>query len=204
MNCSSPILVERLLLVLPLEVAVVALVEAPSPLDRDPVAVRGVEGEVGRRDGAAQDGGVDDVRQHALLLEELAAPDGLGRALLAEGNIHPAAEEVLGVPFALAVAEQHECVGHALILGKGDVALGCRRSHLTTLQPAHTQAGLRMRTSTWGNSLGTLGSLGRIERQHVSQVEDGCEVGSLVPDDQALPDNREVPGMLPPVSNPPR
>src|SRR5690625_279413 len=60
----------------------------------------------------AREGGVDDIGPDAGLLHQLAAGDGLGLALLGEGHIDPAGEQVLGVPIALAVAEQHECVGH--------------------------------------------------------------------------------------------
>src|SRR5690606_756205 len=98
-------LLERLLLVLALERAVVTLVEAPRPLHGDPVAVRRVEREVRRRDGAAQERGVHDVGRDAGLGEELTAALRLLGPLLRQGDVHPAGEQVLGVPFALAVAE---------------------------------------------------------------------------------------------------
>src|SRR5690606_34637751 len=103
-------------LVLALERAVVTLVEAPRPLHGDPVAVRRVEREVRRRDGAAQERGVHDVGRDAGLGEELTAALRLLGPLLRQGDVHPAGEQVLGVPFALAVAEQHEGVGHGSIL----------------------------------------------------------------------------------------
>ena len=77
-----PVLVADLLLVLALQGAVVALVEAPVSLHRDPVAVGGVQGEVGGHDGAAQHRGEELLGEDTGLLEKLAAVDGLGAALV--------------------------------------------------------------------------------------------------------------------------
>ena len=103
---------EGLLLVLALQGAVVALVEAPGALDRDPVPVGDVEGRRGRVDRAAQQRGVHDVGEYAGVAQELARPDALGAALVVERDVDPPGEEVLGVPLALAVAEQDQGVGH--------------------------------------------------------------------------------------------
>ncbi len=101
-------LLHRLLLVLALQVAVVALVEPPVAPHRDPVAVGGVEREVGRRDRAAQHRGVHDVGEQPRVGEHPPAGDGLAAAPVGEVHVDPAGEEVLGVPDALAVAEQDE------------------------------------------------------------------------------------------------
>ena len=104
------VLLERLLLVLALQGAVVALVEAPRAAHRDPVPVGGVEGQRGGGDRASLQRGVDDVGQEAGLDEQLPAAHGLAAALVGQVDVDPAGEEVLGVPLALAVAEQDERV----------------------------------------------------------------------------------------------
>jgi hypothetical protein len=57
-----------------------------------------------------------EVWQEALGLEQLCALLGLVDALLIEIDVHPAGEEVLGVPLALAVAEQDQLRGHGRTL----------------------------------------------------------------------------------------
>ncbi len=106
------VLLHRLLLVLALEGAVVALVEPPAALDRDPVPVGGVERQARGVDGATLHRGVHDVGEDAGLAEELTPADRLGAALVGQRDVDPAGEEVLGVPLALTVAEQDEGVGH--------------------------------------------------------------------------------------------
>ena len=106
------VLLADLRLVHALQRAVVALVQAPVALDGDPVAVGRIQGEVRGHDGAALQRGVHDIGEDAGLLHEVAALRGLLASLLGEGDVHPAGEQVLRVPVALAVAEQHECVGH--------------------------------------------------------------------------------------------
>lgn len=106
---------ERLRLVLALEGAVVALVQPPGAVDRDPVAVRGLQRELGGADGALLEGGVQDIGEQTGVLEQLTAADCLLLALLGEVDVHPTGEQVLRVPFALAVAEEDQlvrCVGH--------------------------------------------------------------------------------------------
>ena len=85
----------RLLLVLALERAVVALVEPPVAAHRDPVPVRRVEREVRGGDRAPQHRGVDDVGQQAGLAHQLAAADRLGAALVGEVDVDPAGERFL-------------------------------------------------------------------------------------------------------------
>ena len=57
-----------------------------------------------------------DVGQQALGLEQLGAALGLADALLVDVDVHPAGEQVLGVPFALAVAEQDQRCSHGASL----------------------------------------------------------------------------------------
>src|SRR5690606_13368647 len=64
--------------------------------------------DAGGADRAAQHRGVHDVGEQPLLAHQLAAADGLLAALLGQGHVHPAGEEVLGVPVALAVAQQDQ------------------------------------------------------------------------------------------------
>src|SRR5699024_2544378 len=62
------------------------------------------------------------------LLHQVAARDGLRAALRGEVDAHPAGEQVLGVPVALAVAEQYECVGHGhRVRGRAGGRIGCPR-----------------------------------------------------------------------------
>ena len=75
-----------------------------------------------------------DVGQDAGLREERATALGLLDALLREGHVDPAGEEVLGIPLALAVAEQHKGVGHGLHPAAGpppDIELGSEFSQDT-------------------------------------------------------------------------
>ena len=110
------VLVADFLLVLALERTVVTLVEAPVALNGDPVAIGGVEGEVRGHDGATQHRREQEIRENAGFLEELTTVGSLRAALVRQRNIHPTGEEVLCIPFALAVAEQHQFVAHVSIL----------------------------------------------------------------------------------------
>jgi hypothetical protein len=102
----------RLLLVLALEVAVVALVEPPGAANRQPEAVQLVEGELGGADGPHLERGVHHVGLESGLADGDPGGPGLGLALLGEVGVVPAGEEVEVVPLALAVADQHQVVGH--------------------------------------------------------------------------------------------
>jgi len=103
-------------LVLALQRAVVAFVEPPRALDRDPVAVAAVQGEVRGVDGPPQHGGVDHIRQQVFALEQLGPPDRFGGALLSDVHIHPAGEQVFSVPFGFAMSKKNQCVRHVLTL----------------------------------------------------------------------------------------
>ena len=92
------------------------LVEAPVALNGNPVAVGGVESQVRGHDGATQHRREQEIRENAGFLEELTTVGSLRAALVRQRNIHPTGEEVLCIPFALAVAEQHQCVCHDVIL----------------------------------------------------------------------------------------
>src|SRR5699024_10231659 len=105
-------LVTDLLLVLALQGAVVPLVQAPGTLDVDPVPFGDVQGEVRGGDGAAQQGGVNDVRQDAGVHHQLPTAAGFVHPVGRQGHVHPSGAEALGIPFTLAVAEQYELVGH--------------------------------------------------------------------------------------------
>ncbi len=74
--------------------------------------VGSVEREVAGRDRAPQQRGVHDVGQQPGLAQLHPAGDGLVAALVGEGYVDPAGEEVLGVPVALAVPEQDQRVRH--------------------------------------------------------------------------------------------
>ena len=106
------VLGQRLGLVLALQRAVVALVQPPRPAHRDPQPVGRLQRQLGRADGPLLQRRVHDVGQQVVLDEQRAAAHGLGHALLGEVDVDPAGEQVLLVPVALAVAEQHERADH--------------------------------------------------------------------------------------------
>ena len=99
---------EGLGLVLALQRAVVALVEAPRAAHRDPHPVGLGERQLGGADRPALQRRVHDVRQQAVLDEQRPAAGRLGHALVGEIDVDPPGEQVLLVPLALAVAEQDE------------------------------------------------------------------------------------------------
>ncbi|GAP59238.1 hypothetical protein AHiyo1_24920 [Arthrobacter sp. Hiyo1] len=103
---------EGLGLVLALQGAVVALVEAPVTLDRDPAAIGLVQGDVRGVDGPLEQGRVQDVRENVVLDQKLSAAGCFLAALVVQVDVHPAGEQVLGVPVAVAVAQQNQLVSH--------------------------------------------------------------------------------------------
>src|SRR5690606_36671133 len=149
------VLLADLALVQTLQGAVVTLVEAPVALDGDPVTVRGVQGQVRGHDRAALEGGVDHIREDAGLLHQLTAGGRLLTALVREVDVHPAGEQVLRIPFALAVAEQHECVGHALSL-RGSARPGILRPSVTPSRAARQSPPARR---GYGPAMTTVASL---------------------------------------------
>ncbi|KAJ8525203.1 hypothetical protein ON010_g15912 [Phytophthora cinnamomi] len=106
------------LLVQARERAVVALVEAPGLVHGDPHLVALLQHVPQRADGALEVRRVGHVEGVALLLEQLAGGGRLLVALLRELHVVPAREQVLLVPLALAVADQHQRVRvlHGLLL----------------------------------------------------------------------------------------
>ncbi len=97
-------------LVQALQGAVVALVEAPVFVHRQPGAVHLVERVPQGVDGALEHAGVGDVEVVALGLEQLAGRHGLRDAGGGQVNIGPAGEAVFQVPGGFAVANQDEFV----------------------------------------------------------------------------------------------
>ena len=160
-------LLEDLLLVLALQRAVVALVETPAALDRDPVAVGGVEREVRGGDGPPLHRRVHDVRQDRRLLELLAGADRLGPALLRQVDVDPAGEEVLRVPVALAVPDEHQGVGHGRQPSDGHLPVRKavqrrpRAGDGTARGCASTHHGRRARPTPSSSSRGTRGRAAR-------------------------------------------
>ena len=113
-------------LVLTLQGTVVAFVQTPGALDIDPGSISGFQCQVRCDDGALQARGVQDIGSESRFYQQLTGPGGFGAALISEGYVNPAGEEVLLVPFAFAVAQQHEVVSHISILPCGG---GLRRLH---------------------------------------------------------------------------
>ena len=81
------------------------------PLHADPRPVGGVQGQFRGTDRAPLDAGVYDVGEQPVFAQHLAAAPRLGFALGGEVHVDPPGEQVLGVPLALAVAEQHQGAG---------------------------------------------------------------------------------------------
>jgi len=114
-----------LLLVLPDEVAVVPFIEPPALVDGDPLQAHLHEGQVGRSDRSAEEGGVDLVEFDPTLLQHLAGQAGLEDTVLGERRIRPTDESVVPIPRALAVTEKYQVVMRILVDG-GEVAFAMR------------------------------------------------------------------------------
>jgi hypothetical protein len=108
MHLLVAVLLGRLALVQPLQHAVMLLVEPPALRHGNPVFVHPVQHDVERPDGSFQKGGIGASETETLPKERLSGPGGLRDALFAQIHIGPARKTVLPVPFALAVAEQHD------------------------------------------------------------------------------------------------
>src|SRR5699024_11340957 len=91
-----------------LQRTVVALVETPIAHHGDPVAVGGIQCQVGGADRTTQQRGVDHVGQNIVLHEQFAAALGLGLADGGQVDIHPSGELVGGVPRALSVTKKNQ------------------------------------------------------------------------------------------------
>jgi hypothetical protein len=112
MNCSSPYSARGRRLVLALQRAVVPLVEPPGALHRDPAAVSRRQRDLRGVDRPGQQGGVQHLGQQPGLHQQLTAALRLAAALVVQVDVHPAGEQVLRVPLALAVAQQDQRRGH--------------------------------------------------------------------------------------------
>src|SRR5271165_3477453 len=86
---------------------VVPPVEPPGPADRDPVAVRGRQGEVGRPDRPPLQRGVHGGGGNPVFGQQRPGAGGLLLARRGQAGVLPAGEDSGGVPFALPVA-QHD------------------------------------------------------------------------------------------------
>jgi hypothetical protein len=120
-------------LVLALQRAVVPFVQPPTAPHRQPVQVGGVQRQLGGPDRAAQQRGVQHGRFDAVLGQQLPAAPGLRLAGLGQVHVHPAGEQVLQVPVALAVPEQDQGGGgfsHAV-----NPAIRVQRSSIHTPWP---------------------------------------------------------------------
>ncbi|CFP64848.1 Uncharacterised protein [Bordetella pertussis] len=97
-------------LVQALQLAVVALVQAPVDAHRGIHGVHGVQGDPERADGALEHRGIGQVEGVTLALEQFARLAGLLAAGFGQVHIGPARETVFQVPLAFAVAHQNKFV----------------------------------------------------------------------------------------------
>src|SRR5690606_39181371 len=95
-------------LVLSLEGAVVAFVEPPGALDRNPVQSGLLKRDVGGADGPLQQGGVDHIGADSRLGQQPAPAAGFLFAFRGQVHVHPAGEQPFSVPHAFAVAQQNQ------------------------------------------------------------------------------------------------
>ena len=79
--------------------------------------------------------GVQDVGQEAGLVQELAAAPGLRLALVGQVDVDPAGEQVLRVPLALPVTEQHQRRSHVTSVSPRDVGPWGARGHGVSVSP---------------------------------------------------------------------
>ncbi len=93
------------------EAAVVALVQPPILLGRDPHLTRGVQRQPEGANGAGQNRGEGLVEFDPSRLQKLSGLAGFFLALGRQIDVHPSGEAVLEVPLALAVADQDK-LGH--------------------------------------------------------------------------------------------
>ena len=93
-----------------LQRAVVAFVEPPRVLYRNPHPVHFLEYGPQGLDRAAQHRGIGDVEGKAFLFQQLPRGDRLGQAFFGEADIGPAGEAVFLVPGRFAVAKQNDLV----------------------------------------------------------------------------------------------
>src|SRR5690606_13084364 len=107
LDLLGTVLLHGLSLIEALQRAVVTLVQAPAPLDRQPHEVHLVQHDPRGADSALEDRGEDEVELEPLLLEK---PPGFARLITArvgQVDVDPAGKKVLQVPDALSVTEQY-------------------------------------------------------------------------------------------------
>src|SRR4051812_17939535 len=109
--------IRRLLLVEALQRAVVAFVEPPVTLHRQPDLTHHLECEIARHHGAVEHRGVGDVEPQPGVGHRLAGRGAFGPALVVEWHVVPSREQVELVPRAFAVTEDDESAGHRLMVG---------------------------------------------------------------------------------------
>ena len=98
----------RVVLVEARQIAVVALVQRLVADSLQVALAELVEDDAAGLLGALEGGGEGDVESQAARLEFRAGGLCLGDALLGQVDVAPAGEQVLQIPFALAVAHEHE------------------------------------------------------------------------------------------------
>jgi hypothetical protein len=96
-----------------LQGSVMALVQAPRAVHGQPHLAHAVQGQMAGHDRAGEKRGVSHVEIQPGFGHGDAGLGGFGQALVGQGHIVPAGEEVLLIPRALAVAEDDEGAGHA-------------------------------------------------------------------------------------------
>jgi len=108
------VLPKHLVLVPALQRSVVPAVEPPRAAHRDPVAVRGRQGEVSGADRPLLQGRVHEGGQHAVLGEHRSGPGRLGFPVGGQVGVLPAGEDASRVPLALPVPQQDQAhrLGH--------------------------------------------------------------------------------------------
>mmetsp|Transcript_28918 Transcript_28918/g.93210 ORF Transcript_28918/g.93210 Transcript_28918/m.93210 type:complete len:316 (-) Transcript_28918:193-1140(-) len=134
----TAMLLHSFFLVQSLESSIVALVESPVLVHRDPKEAEVFQYEQASLDGALKKGGEHDVEAKSFALKAVACSLGLVDSSLSEGNIHPSCEAVLLVPLRLPMSNEHQGVVAILIK-----SIFCRlASHhfLQTLEHASSQS----------------------------------------------------------------
>ena len=121
-NLVLAVLRSSLGLVETLQRSVVTLVETPGLDDGQPCPIHLVEHDVERVNRALEVARVAQVEIVALGSEHAPALSRLGTSSLGQIHISPTREQVLLIPFALAVADEHE--GHSLVV--------CHRNRLSS------------------------------------------------------------------------
>ena len=108
----------RLLLVETLQRSVVALVESPVPLHRQPHHVHRLEREMAGQYRACLHRRVGDIEPEAFVHHRQPGRRRFTTTLVGQVDVVPTGEQIESIPFALAVAKQHQCTSHGRIVGR--------------------------------------------------------------------------------------